>query len=235
MIQTGTIDGMEQTLMSKIEKSDSNASLLWGTMGASLCTVVFYLLQWYKIDSNEEYIIPPIFKKYFYFLICEKDVSVDVEEEEDDDDDMAMDNDSKINDISRHNDNKIKTTTKNRRRSINNSKNISNASKHSTYSTSSNMDSYIGSTDSNYAYTDIDSAIPSFIGDDLDIIEGEDDDENENADPYKDLPHPLISLSVAIETFFLGMATLYRALIVLVLAWAIGKLLFETLSNVTHT
>lgn len=45
LIQTGTIEGVDQTFMEKIENSDSYSSMLWGTMGAVWCTIVFYLLQ----------------------------------------------------------------------------------------------------------------------------------------------------------------------------------------------
>ena len=45
LIQTGTIEGESQTFMEKIENSDSYSSMLFGTMGAVWCTIVFYLLQ----------------------------------------------------------------------------------------------------------------------------------------------------------------------------------------------
>jgi Na+/H+ antiporter NhaC len=45
LIQTGTIEGVSQTFMEKIENSDSYSSMLWGTMGAVMCTIIFYLLQ----------------------------------------------------------------------------------------------------------------------------------------------------------------------------------------------
>lgn len=45
LIQTGTIEGVSQTFMEKIENSDSYSSMLWGTGGAVMCTIIFYLLQ----------------------------------------------------------------------------------------------------------------------------------------------------------------------------------------------
>lgn len=45
LIQTGTVEGESQTFMEKIENSNSYSSMLFGTMGAVWCTIVFYLLQ----------------------------------------------------------------------------------------------------------------------------------------------------------------------------------------------
>lgn len=45
LVQTGTIEGEQQTFMEKIENSDSYSSLLWGTMATVWCTIIFYLLQ----------------------------------------------------------------------------------------------------------------------------------------------------------------------------------------------
>jgi hypothetical protein len=45
MIQTGVVEGEDQSIMDKIEGSDSYAALLWGTMAAALLTLIFYLLQ----------------------------------------------------------------------------------------------------------------------------------------------------------------------------------------------
>jgi Na+/H+ antiporter NhaC len=55
IVQTGDIDGVSQTLMDKIEASDSYAALLWGTMAAAICTVIFYLLQ---IVQDGDFVIP---------------------------------------------------------------------------------------------------------------------------------------------------------------------------------
>lgn len=45
LVQTGTIEGVSQTFMEKIENSDSYSSMLWGTMGTVMLTIIFYLLQ----------------------------------------------------------------------------------------------------------------------------------------------------------------------------------------------
>jgi Na+/H+ antiporter NhaC len=45
LVETGTIEGEDQTFMEKIENSDSYLSLLWGTMATVWCTVILYLLQ----------------------------------------------------------------------------------------------------------------------------------------------------------------------------------------------
>ena len=45
LIRTGEEDGVDQNLMDKIENSDSYSSLLWGTMGAVVITMIFYGLQ----------------------------------------------------------------------------------------------------------------------------------------------------------------------------------------------
>lgn len=55
LIQTGTIEGTSQTFMEKIENSDSYSSMLWGTMGAVMLTIIFYLLQ---IVKDGHIIIP---------------------------------------------------------------------------------------------------------------------------------------------------------------------------------
>lgn len=65
LIQTGTIEGVDQTFMEKIENSDSYSSMLFGTMGAVWCTIVFYLLQ---IVRDGHLIIPrlPDLKLLFF-------------------------------------------------------------------------------------------------------------------------------------------------------------------------
>ena len=55
LIQTGTTEGTSQTFMQKIENSNSYSSMLWGTFGATLCTIIFYLLQ---IVKDGRLIIP---------------------------------------------------------------------------------------------------------------------------------------------------------------------------------
>jgi Na+/H+ antiporter NhaC len=57
LVKTGEIDGESQNLMDKIEASDSYAALLWGTMAAAICTVIFYLLQ---IVQDGEFVIPKL-------------------------------------------------------------------------------------------------------------------------------------------------------------------------------
>jgi Na+/H+ antiporter NhaC len=66
LVQTGTIPGESQTFMEKIENSDSYAALLWGTMGAVLCTTLMYLLQ---IVQDGRLVRPTviILKNLFFF------------------------------------------------------------------------------------------------------------------------------------------------------------------------
>mmetsp|Transcript_3695 Transcript_3695/g.7364 ORF Transcript_3695/g.7364 Transcript_3695/m.7364 type:complete len:768 (-) Transcript_3695:90-2393(-) len=45
LIKTGESPGEDQTLMDKIEASDSYQALLWGTMAAIVCTMLMYTLQ----------------------------------------------------------------------------------------------------------------------------------------------------------------------------------------------
>jgi len=48
LVQTGEIEGEDQTFMDKIEASDSYSALLWGTMATSILTLLFYILQFVK-------------------------------------------------------------------------------------------------------------------------------------------------------------------------------------------
>jgi Na+/H+ antiporter NhaC len=57
LVKTGEIDGEDQNLMDKIEASNSYSALLWGTMAAAICTVIFYLLQ---IVQDGEFVIPKL-------------------------------------------------------------------------------------------------------------------------------------------------------------------------------
>jgi Na+/H+ antiporter NhaC len=58
MVKTGeSEDGESQSLMDKIESSDSYSALLWGTMAASICTCIFYLIQ---IVQDGEFVIPTL-------------------------------------------------------------------------------------------------------------------------------------------------------------------------------
>jgi hypothetical protein len=57
LVKTGEIDGEDQNLMDKIEASDSYSALLWGTMAAGICSVIFYLLQ---IVQDGEFVIPKL-------------------------------------------------------------------------------------------------------------------------------------------------------------------------------
>jgi Na+/H+ antiporter NhaC len=45
LVKSGTVEGESQTFLDKIENSNSYTSMLWGTMGAAVCTSLFYLLQ----------------------------------------------------------------------------------------------------------------------------------------------------------------------------------------------
>jgi Na+/H+ antiporter NhaC len=55
LVKTGEIDDVDQNLMDKIEASDSYTALLWGTMAAAICSVIFYLIQ---IVQDGEFVIP---------------------------------------------------------------------------------------------------------------------------------------------------------------------------------
>jgi Na+/H+ antiporter family len=147
IIQTGTIKGIDQTIMDKIEHSDSYTSLLWGTMGAVLCSIVLYLLQWYK--DGHEYCLPPL--RHCYPLICQKD---------------------------------------------------------------SNLDLY---SDSHHS---------KMINNTIDTIENRQDLECDDIQSEV-LARPLISFPVAIDSFLRGMVTFFPALVVLILAWAIGSVMID--------
>jgi Na+/H+ antiporter NhaC len=56
LVKTGEVDGEDQNIMDKIEASDSYSALLWGTMAAAICTVIFYLLQ---IVQDGEFVVVP--------------------------------------------------------------------------------------------------------------------------------------------------------------------------------
>jgi Na+/H+ antiporter NhaC len=56
LVKTGEVDGEDQSVMDKIEGSDSYAALLWGTMAAAICTVIFYLLQ---IVQDGSFVVVP--------------------------------------------------------------------------------------------------------------------------------------------------------------------------------
>jgi Na+/H+ antiporter NhaC len=66
LVQTGTIPGEQQSLLDKIENSNSFRSLLWGTMGAVWCTILMYLLQ---IVQDGRLVRPTgtILKNLFFF------------------------------------------------------------------------------------------------------------------------------------------------------------------------
>lgn len=57
LVKTGEIDGESQSLMDKIEASDSYSALLYGTMAAAIVTVIFYLLQ---IVQDRQFVIPKL-------------------------------------------------------------------------------------------------------------------------------------------------------------------------------
>jgi len=55
LVKSGETGEPDQTLMDKIENSDSYVALLYGTMAAAMCTIIFYLLQ---IVRGGRYICP---------------------------------------------------------------------------------------------------------------------------------------------------------------------------------
>jgi Na+/H+ antiporter NhaC len=57
LVKTGESEGESQNLMDKIEASDSYSALLWGTMAAAICSVIFYLIQ---IVQDGEFVIPKL-------------------------------------------------------------------------------------------------------------------------------------------------------------------------------
>jgi hypothetical protein len=71
IIETGTIVGMDQTIMENIEHSDASSSLLWGSMGITVITLAIYLLQWH---NNEQEYVMPLFST-IYSLIGQKELN----------------------------------------------------------------------------------------------------------------------------------------------------------------
>ena len=75
LVKTGE-DGTDQSIMDKIENGSSYDALLWGTMGAAICTMIFYMIQWYK-DGSLSIPNPKLFAK----LLCTKDSSAEILED----------------------------------------------------------------------------------------------------------------------------------------------------------
>ncbi|GAX24958.1 hypothetical protein FisN_2Lh234 [Fistulifera solaris] len=55
LVKSGEVEGEDQTIMDKIEVSDSYVALLWGTMAAAMCTLLVYLVQ---IVKDGEFVLP---------------------------------------------------------------------------------------------------------------------------------------------------------------------------------
>jgi Na+/H+ antiporter NhaC len=55
LVKSGEVEGEDQSIMDKIEVSDSYVALLWGTMAAAICTLLIYMIQTVK---DGEFILP---------------------------------------------------------------------------------------------------------------------------------------------------------------------------------
>lgn len=55
LVKSGEVEGEDQNIMDKIENSDSYVALLWGTMAASILTLLVYMIQTVK---DGEFILP---------------------------------------------------------------------------------------------------------------------------------------------------------------------------------
>lgn len=55
LVKSGEVEGEDQSIMDKIEVSDSYVALLWGTMAAAICTLLAYWLQTVK---DGEFVLP---------------------------------------------------------------------------------------------------------------------------------------------------------------------------------
>jgi Na+/H+ antiporter family len=69
LVKTGEEPGTKQTVLDKIENGNSFTALLWGTFGATVCTMLFYLLQWFKDDGKLA--VPSV--RYFCQFLCAKE------------------------------------------------------------------------------------------------------------------------------------------------------------------
>lgn len=90
LINTGVEPGTKQSLLDKIENGNAFASLLWGTFAATICTILFYLIQWFHKDGS--FAFPSI--KYFGSAICAKE-SVKTKEDHDEDNSDDEDDDNR--------------------------------------------------------------------------------------------------------------------------------------------
>ncbi len=96
LVNTGVVPGEEQSILDKIENGNSFTSLLWGTFGATVCTTIFYLMQWFNKDGN--YALPNI--RYFCKFIWEKEHhSTPVPTKEPEENDDAENNDTEEEDV----------------------------------------------------------------------------------------------------------------------------------------
>jgi Na+/H+ antiporter NhaC len=55
LVKSGEVEGEDQSIMDKIEVSDSYVALLWGTMAAAMCTLLIYLVQTVK---DGDFVLP---------------------------------------------------------------------------------------------------------------------------------------------------------------------------------
>jgi hypothetical protein len=66
LVKTGEVPGESQTLLDKIENSNSYSALLWGTGGAVMLTTLFYLVQIVQ-DGHLVLPGPSVLKEFFSF------------------------------------------------------------------------------------------------------------------------------------------------------------------------
>jgi Na+/H+ antiporter NhaC len=55
LVRTGEVAGQHQSVFDKIENTDANSALLWGAMAATICTLIFYLVQ---MVANGNLVLP---------------------------------------------------------------------------------------------------------------------------------------------------------------------------------
>jgi hypothetical protein len=55
LIESGEIDGTKQSVLDKLQESDSYSALLWGTIGSAFLTILFYFTQ---IIQNGRLVLP---------------------------------------------------------------------------------------------------------------------------------------------------------------------------------
>jgi Na+/H+ antiporter family len=83
LVKTGEVPGTEQSILDKIESGNSFTSLLWGTMGAAVITVLMYLVQWFKPDGTIAF---PHYKSFCKYFCRKEDAHGHVVEDEDEQD-----------------------------------------------------------------------------------------------------------------------------------------------------